>query len=72
MSVIRNGSDRYKGKFPFGTMPASMVNGSDAEYVAEYIANEFKGEKPPSFFVCVACHGEDGRGMNGMTPNLTK
>ncbi len=68
LSVIRNGFDRYKGKFSFGTMPASMVNGSDAEY----IANEFKGEKPASFGACVGCHGEDGRGMSGMTPNLTK
>jgi cytochrome c oxidase cbb3-type subunit 3 len=29
-----------------------------------------KGEKPASFSACASCHGEDGKGNNGMAPNL--
>jgi len=29
-----------------------------------------KGEKPASFAACASCHGEDGKGNNGMSPNL--
>ena len=36
------------------------------------VAGGLKGEKPAAFSACASCHGEDGKGMNGMAPNLVK
>jgi cytochrome c oxidase cbb3-type subunit 3 len=30
-----------------------------------------KGEKPASFSACASCHGEDGKGLGGQSPDLT-
>ena len=59
--------------YSLGEMPPGLVSGADAEAVAEYVANGFKGnEKGAQVFAqaCASCHGPDGRGMNGMAPNL--
>lgn len=59
--------------YSLGEMPPGLVSGADAEAVAEYVANGFKGnEKGAQVFAqaCASCHGPDGRGMNGMSPNL--
>jgi len=66
--VINNGSNQLA--YAMGAMPAGMASGADAEAIAAYIAGGMKGEKPASFAACASCHGEDGKGMDGMAPNL--
>ncbi len=83
LSVIANGSTALgdknfgdgKGQFgyPMGEMPPGLLSGDDAKAVAQYVANGFKGnEKGANLFqnTCASCHGPDGKGMNGMAPNL--
>lgn len=67
--VINNGSNQLG--YPMGMMPPGMASGADAEAIAAYIAGGMKGEKPAAFAACASCHGEDGKGNNGMAPNLT-
>jgi|GEM_PF-645681 len=67
-SIIKNGSSGHN--YPMGAMPAGMASGLDIEVIAEYVANGMKGDAPTSFSACSACHGVDGNGMNGMSPNL--
>ncbi len=68
LSVIKNGSNQLG--YPMGAMPAGMAQGADAEAIAEYVAGGMKGEQPAAFATCASCHGADGKGMNGMAPNL--
>ncbi len=68
LDVIENGQDQLG--YPMGAMPAGLVTGADAEEIAAYVAGGMKGEKPASFAACSSCHGEDGKGMNGMSPSL--
>lgn len=70
LHVINNGSNQLG--YPMGMMPPGMASGKDAEDIATYIAEGMKGEKPASFAACASCHGEDGKGMNGMAPNLAQ
>lgn len=70
LHVINNGSNQLG--YPMGMMPPGMATGKDAEDIATYIAEGMKGEKPASFAACASCHGEDGKGMNGMAPNLAQ
>ena len=53
-----------------GMMPAGMASGAAAEEIATYVAGGMKGDAPASFGACSSCHGADGQGMNGMSPNL--
>ena len=53
-----------------GAMPPLMAQGADAEAIATYVAGGLKGEAPAAFAACASCHGPDGKGMNGMAPNL--
>jgi len=68
LDVINNGSNQLG--YAMGMMPPGMATGADAEAIAAYIAGGMKGEKPASFVACASCHGEDGKGNNGMAPNL--
>jgi cytochrome c oxidase cbb3-type subunit 3 len=68
LDVIKNGSNQLG--YPMGAMPAGMAQGADAEAIAEYVAGGMKGEQPASFATCASCHGADGKGMNGMAPNI--
>ncbi len=68
--VINNGSNQLG--YPMGMMPPGMAAGKDAEDIATYVAGGMQGEKPASFAACASCHGEDGKGMNGMAPNLAQ
>jgi cytochrome c oxidase cbb3-type subunit 3 len=68
LDVINNGSNHLG--YPMGAMPAGMAQGADAEAIAVYIANGMQGEQPASFATCGSCHGMDGKGNNGMSPNL--
>jgi len=80
-SAIINGS---KGlEYPMGEMPAGMADEEGAKAIAAYIAKEISGIKKTKnenlvasgkelFAACASCHGEDGKGMEGMSPDLSK
>jgi len=69
--------------YPMGEMPAGMADEEGAKAIAAYIAKEISGIKKTRnenlvasgkelFAACAACHGEDGKGMEGMSPDLSK
>jgi len=68
LDVINNGSNQLG--YPMGMMPPGMAQGEQAEEIAAYVAGGMKGEQPASFAACASCHGADGQGNNGMSPNL--
>ena len=80
-NAIINGS---KGlEYPMGEMPAGMADEEGAKAIAAYIAKEISGIKKTKnenlvasgkelFATCAACHGEDGKGMDGNSPDLSK
>ncbi|HEY9190844.1 MAG TPA: c-type cytochrome [Sulfurovum sp.] len=69
LDVINNGSNQLG--YPMGMMPPGMAQGEEAEEIAAYVAGGMKGEQPASFATaCASCHGADGQGNNGMSPNL--
>ena len=68
LDVINNGQNKLG--YAMGEMPAGMATGADAEEIAAYVAGGMKGEQPASFAACSSCHGVDGKGMYGMSPNL--
>ena len=68
LDAINNGSNQLG--YPMGAMPAGMAQGEQAEAIAAYVAGGMKGEQPASFAACSSCHGVDGKGNNGMSPNL--
>ncbi len=69
LDVIKNGQNQLG--YPMGAMPPGMASGEAAEKIAEWIASGAKGTPPAEFAVCASCHGADGKGNNGMAPNLT-
>ncbi|PIF04869.1 MAG: cytochrome C oxidase subunit III [Arcobacter sp.] len=69
LDVINNGANNFKTDFP-GGMPAGMAFGEDAEKIAEYVAGGFKGEQPAAYAACAGCHGENGKGMDFVAPNI--
>ena len=50
--------------------PMMLTEDADINAVADYIAGGFKGEQPASFAACSSCHGEDGKGMEFVAPNI--
>jgi cytochrome c oxidase cbb3-type subunit 3 len=68
LNVINNGSNQLG--YPMGAMPPDMASGAGAEKIATWISTGMKGEQPAEFAACASCHGADGKGMNGMAPNL--
>ncbi len=78
--VIMKGS---KGMhYPLGEMPADLLDSSSAKAVAAYVAKDVSAIGKTSnpdlvdagkalWATCAACHGEDGKGMDKMAPNLT-
>ncbi|MRI84225.1 MAG: cytochrome C oxidase subunit III [Nitratiruptor sp.] len=78
LDVIKRGSAALGNPngqlgYQLGMMPPGLLSGADAEAVAQYVANGFKGnDRGAELFqsACASCHGPDGRGMNGMAPNL--
>ena len=68
LDVIEKGSNQLG--YPMGAMPPMMATGQDAKDIAKYIAGGMKGEQPAAFAACASCHGPDGKGMDGMAPNL--
>ncbi|HQR73532.1 MAG TPA: c-type cytochrome [Sulfurovum sp.] len=70
LDVINNGSNQLG--YAMGMMPPGMASGADAEAIAAYVAGGMKGEQPAAFAACSSCHGADGKGMDGMAPNLVE
>ena len=70
LDVINNGQNELG--YAMGAMPAGMATGADAEEIAAYVSGGMKGDQPASFAACSSCHGEDGKGMSGMSPNLVE
>ena len=82
--TIINGSEGMD--YPLGIMSKGAdlgVDNNTAKAIAAYVAKEvsaIKSTKNPNlveqgreaFGVCAACHGEDGKGMDGSAPDLTK
>ncbi len=71
VDVINNGS---KGLgYALGDMPAGTASEADAIDIAVYMSNGLSGETGSAAFAvsCAACHGSDGKGMGGMSPDLT-
>ena len=69
--------------YPMGEMPAGLADEEGTKAIAAYIAKEISGIKKTKnenlvasgkelFAACAACHGEDGKGMEGMSPDLSK
>ena len=70
LSVIKNGQSKLG--YPMGAMPPGMASGETAKKIASWIASGAKGNPPAEFAVCASCHGADGKGNNGMAPNITE
>jgi cytochrome c oxidase cbb3-type subunit 3 len=71
--------------YGMGVMPAKdglinvntgmPISDSEVEAVANFVANGMKGAGAGADIyagVCASCHGMDGKGMDGMSPNLTQ
>lgn len=69
--------------YPMGEMPAGMADEEGAKAIAAYIAKELSVIKTTKnealvetgralYPACASCHGDDGKGMDGMSPDLTK
>ncbi|EAI0690524.1 TPA: c-type cytochrome [Campylobacter coli] len=84
VDAIKHGA---KGmNFPGGEMPAAAdlgVSEEDIPAIAAYVAKELSAIKKTSnenlvakgkeaYATCAACHGEDGKGQDGIFPDLTK
>jgi len=67
--IIKNGANYFKKAYPSG-MPAGMAQGKDAEALAAYVAGGLKGKAPSAWATCAGCHGQDGKGMAGVGPNI--
>lgn len=78
--VIINGS---KGlDYPLGEMPGGLAEAAEAKAIAAFVAKEISAIKKTSnenlvevgreaWATCAACHGNDGKGMDGQAPDLT-
>ncbi|HEB9353352.1 TPA: c-type cytochrome [Campylobacter coli] len=84
VDAIKHGA---KGmNFPGGEMPAAADLGiaeEDIPAIAAYVAKELSAIKKTSnenlvakgkeaYATCAACHGEDGKGQDGIFPDITK
>ncbi len=68
LKVIDKGSLGHG--YSMGNMPPRLATGVDANQIATYVSNRLIGNKPSGFASCVSCHGNNGRGMSGMAPDL--
>jgi cytochrome c oxidase cbb3-type subunit 3 len=70
LEVINNGQSQLG--YDMGAMPGGMLSGAEAEEVAAYVAGGMKDNQPLAFSACGSCHGEDGKGMGGLAPNIAE
>jgi cytochrome c oxidase cbb3-type subunit 3 len=68
--VIKNGANNLTSTYPAGMPPMMLTEDADINAVADYVAGGFKGTQPASFAACSSCHGEDGKGMEAVAPNI--
>ena len=69
---IINGS---KGlQYPLGEMPGGLLQDrAEIKAVSSYVIDGLKGQgkgKETYEIMCASCHGSDGKGMDGLSPNL--
>jgi len=61
--------------YPLGDMPAGLVQDkAEINAVSTYVMAGLKGEskgKEVYDMMCASCHGSDGKGMDGMSPDLS-
>jgi cytochrome c553 len=79
ISVINHGSNQFD--FKGGEMEGGFASTQDAPKIACYVL-ELSGKKckepyakdAAMFYssICAGCHGEDGKGLGGTYPDLTK
>ena len=79
ISVINHGSNQFD--FRGGEMEGGFASPADAPKIACYVLG-LSGKKcehgyekdAPMFYSsnCAGCHGEDGKGLNGTYPDLTR
>ncbi len=80
VDVINNGSSGHN--FKGGVMEGGYISREDAKVVACYVLelsgrrcpHPYPKDKAAGYFssVCAGCHGNDGKGINGTYPDLTK
>jgi hypothetical protein len=77
IDVINNGSNQFD--FKGGVMEGGYIPKEDADKVACFVltlsGKECDYPKDAHLFFtssCAGCHGEDGKGLNGSYPDLTK
>jgi cytochrome c553 len=68
LSIIASGSQGHG--YPDGDMPKKLFKDKEADEIANYVANSFKGDKPVGFGACASCHGMDGKGHFNNSPSL--
>ncbi len=69
ISVIEDGSSGHG--YSKGDMPGNLIKDiNSTKQIAAYIAGSLDGQAPTQFVSCVTCHGYDGLGMYGESPNL--
>jgi len=79
--IINEGSNQNLG-FPTKTMDAGIAHAIDAQNIARHIIS-LRGQKSSDddcakkatiFYTsnCGGCHGNDGKGLNGTFPDLTR
>jgi CHASE3 domain sensor protein/mono/diheme cytochrome c family protein len=68
INVINNGSNNHG--YSMGNMPGKTISGEDIPTVADYVAKGLVAEQPQAFSACTSCHGFDGKGNYGASPNL--
>jgi len=69
IDVINNGANNFKSLYPSG-MPSGLINQDEAEKVATFMVNGFKGPKPKSWIICASCHDNTGEGIPLIAPNI--
>jgi cytochrome c oxidase cbb3-type subunit 3 len=69
LHVIKNGANNLKSVYP-GGMPGGMAAGADADAVAAYVAGGMKGTAPAAWAICAGCHGQDGKGIAMVGPDI--
>jgi cytochrome c oxidase cbb3-type subunit 3 len=68
--TIKNGANNFTAAYPAGMPPMMLTEDADINQVADYVAGGFKGTAPAAFATCASCHGDDGKGMEAVAPNI--
>jgi cytochrome c oxidase cbb3-type subunit 3 len=80
--VVENGSNNQLMGFEmpmpdrnglFNANTNEMITDAEIEAVSKFVANGMKGAGADVFAgTCASCHGEDGRGMESVAPNIAE